>query len=85
MEMQHQSVSSLARWAQNVYVALAGLILLGIFTQGFLIGTMLFGGNASGLPSLGAVAGSLHPANATLLFGVDVFLLVKAWQCRRSK
>ncbi|HLZ58950.1 MAG TPA: hypothetical protein VKR06_18560 [Ktedonosporobacter sp.] len=132
MEMQHQSVSSLARWAQNVYVALAGLILLGIFTQGFLIGAMLFGGSASGrqahgllgmilvvfvllqaisglltpfpslikwgswllfalvviqimLPSLGAVAGSLHPANATLLFGVDVFLLVRAWQWRRSK
>lgn len=48
MEMQHPSVSPLARWAQNVYVALAGLILLGIFTQGLLIGTVLFGGSASG-------------------------------------
>lgn len=132
MEMLHSDISPLARWAQNIYVALAGLILLGIFTQGFLIGTMLFGGSTSGrqahgllgmilvvfvllqaisglltrfpglikwgswllfalavlqimLPSLGAIAGSLHPANATLLFGVDVFLLVRAWQWRRSK
>src|SRR2546421_8709820 len=32
------------RWAQNLYLALASLMLLGIFLQGFLIGAFLFGG-----------------------------------------
>src|SRR5438270_9637248 len=32
------------RWAQYLYLALASLILLGIFLQGFLIGAFLFAG-----------------------------------------
>jgi hypothetical protein len=131
MEIQHKSLSPVARWAQNIYLTLAGLILLSIFTQGFLIGTALFAGSASGrqahsalgmilvlfalllaitglltrlsglikgiswllfvlmviqivLPALGSLAGALHPANATLLFGVDVFLMIRTWQFIRS-
>src|SRR2546421_446248 len=48
IRMQVSSTSQNApvtrRWAQNLYLALASLILLGIFLQGFLIGAFLFAG-----------------------------------------
>jgi len=133
VETSYKSASS-RRWAVNIYLTLAGLILLGIFAQGFLIGTSIFGGAEWGraghgflalalvlfalllpltslltrLPAivkgmswlffvlmivqfvLGSIGSKIpllsafHPANATLLFGVDVLLIILTVQFMRN-
>jgi hypothetical protein len=135
METQQKSVSSSYRLIQNIYLSLAGLILLGIFVQGFLIGASIFGVAVWGqrghgtlglvlvvlalllpltslfmrlpgiikgmswlllvlmvvqfiLPSFSSnipLISALHPANATLLFGVDVLLIILTVQFMRNK
>jgi hypothetical protein len=135
METHYQSSPSSSRLAQKSYLALAWLILLGIFAQGFLFGAFTFGGAPWGhrghellglvlvflallapilsllarlsrlikgiswllfvlmvvqffLPALSSNApliSALHPANATLLSGVDVFLIISTVQFRRGK
>jgi hypothetical protein len=48
MQVSSKGMPGARRWAQNLYLVLASLILLGIFLQGFLIGALLFGGLAWG-------------------------------------
>lgn len=129
-----QSAPVARRWAQNLYLALASLILLGIFLQGFLIGAFLFAGATWGrnahssmglvllvlslllalegllaqlpgrmkiwgfllfvlvfiqmaLPSLGGsvpLLAALHPANAMILFGLNLFLIFRIRQGMRA-
>ncbi len=121
-------------WAQNLYLGLASLILLGIFLQGFLIGAWLFGGATWGrnghgfvgllllilslllaltgllaqLPTrtkilgflffvlviiqvvLASISGNapllaaLHPANAMVLFGLNLFLIFRIRQVMQA-
>ncbi len=134
MQVTSQNAPVAQRWAQTLYLALAGLILLGIFLQGFLIGAYLFGGAAWGqnahgftglvililslllalvgllahipgsmkilgfllfvlviiqmiLPSFGGsvpLLAALHPANAMILFGLNLFLIVRIRQVMRT-
>lgn len=122
-----QGANGTRRWASLLYLVLAGLILFGIFLQGFLIGTSMFAGTRWGqevhaflglllllltlllplaallarlpgkvtilsavlfvltliqvtLASLSRSApfvAALHPANAMLMFGLDVFLILQ--------
>ncbi len=44
MQATSSNISGTRRWAETLYLILAGLILLGIVLQGFLIGAYLFGG-----------------------------------------
>jgi Family of unknown function (DUF6220) len=44
MQVSSKGAPVARRWAQNLYLVLASLVLLGIFLQGFLIGAFLFGG-----------------------------------------
>src|SRR2546423_13682339 len=48
MQVSSKGTLVTRRWAQNLYLAWAGLILIGILLQGFLIGAFLFGGAAWG-------------------------------------
>ena len=134
MQVSSQNAPVARRWAQNLYLVLASLILLGIFLQGFLIGAWLFGGATWGrdghaflglvllvlalllalvgllvqvpgrmkvwgfllfvlviiqivLASLGGsvpLLAALHPANAMVLFGLNVFLIIQIRQVMRA-
>ncbi|MGH2482334.1 MAG: DUF6220 domain-containing protein, partial [Ktedonobacteraceae bacterium] len=134
MQVTSQGAPVTRRWAQILYLILASLILLGIFPQGFLIGSFLFGGAAWGLtahsfmgpvlillslllaltgllvPMSGKMKGwgflllvlmiiqmiltatskavpvlaALHPANAMLLFGLNLFLIFRMQQMLRA-
>ncbi len=48
MQVSHKETVVTRRWALILYLTLAGLILLSILIQGFLIGTTLFAGAAWG-------------------------------------
>lgn len=62
MDISYKSVASPRRWALTVYLTLTSLMFLGILTQGFLIGALLFAG-----------AGWAGDAHATL--GLVVLIL----------
>ncbi|MFL5626606.1 MAG: hypothetical protein ACJ788_13540, partial [Ktedonobacteraceae bacterium] len=135
MHLSSQGTPVARRWAQNLYLVLASLILLGILSEGFLIGTSLFAGTIWGraahgvlglllllltllfplagllarlsgrmtilsavlfvltliqvtLAGLGRSApflAALHPANAMLMFGLNVFLIIQGWQMVRER
>jgi hypothetical protein len=134
MQVTSRGTSVPRRWAQNLYLAWAGLIELGILVQGFLIGAYLFGGAAWGRDShglmglvllamslllpligllaklpgrmiglsfllfvlviiqmvLGSIGGNapllaaLHPANAMILFGLNLVLIFQIRQMMRA-
>ena len=134
MQVSSKATLVTRRWAQNLYLAWAGLILIGILLQGFLIGAFLFGGAAWGrdghaimglvllalsllLPLIGLLAqlpgrmigfsfllfvlviiqmilgsiggnipllAALHPANAMVLFGLNLFLIFQVRQMMRA-
>ena len=134
MRVSSQGAPVVRRWALNLYLTLAGLILFGIFLQGFLIGTSIFAGTIWGQNAHGflglllllltlllplaallvrgsgkfitlsallfvltliqvALAGfsrsvpflaALHPANAMLMFGLNLFLIMQGWQMMRG-
>jgi hypothetical protein len=134
MHVSSQGAPVTRHWAQNLYLVIASLILLGIFLQGFLIGAFLFGGAVWGqnahsfmglvllvlslllalvglmaqvpgrtkvwgflffvlmiiqfvLPSTSGsipLLAALHPANAMVLFGLNLFLLVRIRQVMRA-
>ncbi|HLX39664.1 MAG TPA: hypothetical protein VKR42_03990 [Ktedonobacteraceae bacterium] len=134
MQVTSQNAPVARRWAQTLYLALAGLILLGIFLQGFLIGAYLFGGDTWGQKTHGFVGlallvlslllalvgllaqipgrmkiwgfllfvlmliqfflpstsgnipllAALHPANAMILFGLSLFLIVRIRQVMQT-
>jgi len=44
MDVSEKAVANPRRWALTVYLTLTALILLGILSQGFLIGALLFAG-----------------------------------------
>lgn len=134
MQVSHKETVVTRRWALILYLTLAGLILLSILIQGFLIGTTLFAGAAWGrnahgllgtllalltllLPLAGLLArlpgritilsialfvltliqvilaglgksapflAALHPANAMLMFGLTLFLIIQGWQVMQT-
>lgn len=134
MQISSGKAANGGRWAQNLYLVLASLILLGIFLQGFLIGALLFAGATWGQSAHGfgglvllilslllalvglaaripgrmkllgfllfvlviiqlVLAGlgesvpfvaALHPANAMILFGLDLFLTFRIRQIMRT-
>ena len=130
MDISSKTIVSPRRWALIVYLTLASLMFLGILTQGFLIGALLFAGAgwagdahtigglvvlilALLLPLAGLLArvpgrlmilsvvlflltviqvilpnlsaripflAALHPANAMLLFGGTLLLIMQGWR-----
>ncbi len=64
------------RWARNLYLVLAGLILLGILVEGLIIGPSLFGVTSSGLGA--------HLNVGALLLLVTLLLPVVALLARLS-
>lgn len=135
MCVSSQGIPVARRWAQNLYLAVASLILIGIVSEGVFIGPSLFAatrwgravhgdlgvllllltlllpvaGRLSRLPSRVTLLSSvlcvltllevtsavlarrspllaaLHPANAMLMVGLTVVLLMQAWQRRSRK
>jgi hypothetical protein len=135
MPVSSQGTAVARSWAQNLYLVLASLILLGLFCQGFLIGISLFAGATWGqaahgvlglvllpltllLPLAGLLArlsgriiilsavlfvltlievtlaglgssvpflAAFHPANAMLMFGLNMFLIIQGWQAVHLK
>ncbi|GLV60406.1 hypothetical protein KDH_72260 [Dictyobacter sp. S3.2.2.5] len=59
MHISYNQAPVKRRWTLYVYATLAGLILLGILAQGFLIGTALFANDSWGQTAHGAVGLSL--------------------------
>ncbi|HLJ33861.1 MAG TPA: hypothetical protein VKU38_09440 [Ktedonobacteraceae bacterium] len=134
MQVTSQNAPVARRWAQTLYLVIAGLIQFGILLQGFLIGAYLFGGGTWGqeahgfvglallllsllLPLVGLLAqvpgrmkiwgfllfalmiiqfflpatsgsapliAALHPANAMILFGLNLFLIFRIRQIMRT-
>jgi hypothetical protein len=134
MQISSEKVPSSGRWAQNLYLVLASLMLLGIFLQGFLIGALLFAGATWGRSAHGFVGlallllslvlalvglaaripgrmkiqgfllfvlviiqlalasldasvpllAALHPANAMILSGLNLFLIFRIRQVMRT-
>jgi hypothetical protein len=134
MHISSGKPSGARRFAHTLYLAVAALILIGILTEGLLIGPSLFAGTTWGrsvhghlagplllltllLPVVGrysrlpgrmillsvmlfaltlieailavlgrwaAVPAALHPANALLMSGLTVLLLLQGWQLLRE-
>lgn len=134
MQVSHKKNVVARRWALFLYLILAGLTLIGILAQGFLIGTSLFAGAVWGRDAHGFVGmllalvilllpptallarlpgrittlsavlfvltliqvtlagldrsapflAALHPANAMLMFGLALFLIMQGWRAMQT-
>ncbi|HVU66942.1 MAG TPA: hypothetical protein VHD63_07435 [Ktedonobacteraceae bacterium] len=74
MEVSSQRVTGSRSWARTLYLVLASLIFLGIFLQGFFIGSLLFAGM-----SWGARA---HSMTGMLLLLLALLLMIAGFIAR---